>query len=337
MISTLEGFSQILQFGAQQFVCHLDKVDLSYNIFQAALNHRADENPKFFQKLDRYRAVFFTADSFSMLFTAIRLAADLENKYHLMESLIATSYGDGVTCMLSAVLVSSAALGILASCQIDKFAAPYLDLGIPNITLSRPNRETIKQFLYVARIAIKGLIFFSPQGPFYALSAAVQIYSLIKLTAHRWVEFKNEGILIPSAQVKWGASRVSSTYFFLIHSMKGQPTEDCSVCLEPNPSIYFCPSHTFHPECVVDTIKAKAQSFLNGLEIRDKLIIETEHRTNGVRTHSTYSAEYTVGLQASNVPCCPLCRFKPVYNDFIVKINDHRYGWSSTQIEWIGN
>jgi len=190
--------------------------------------------------------------------------------------------------------------------------------------------------MYGVRIVTNiGLIYFSGGGLIPALSIAFEVYSLIGISQRNWFEFTKE-IDITHPELSRLASKASVTYTFLFQNLYSHQAEGCTICREDQPAneLYFCSNHTFHTSCIVEMIQSKINSFIEGLSVQRRNEVETQHYRNGGYTHSTYSANYLITMPRANVPSCPNCREQPAHNEFNVKFNDNRYGWSPTTITW---
>jgi hypothetical protein len=347
--TTLRAIGEVSSLVAQNY----DKIDLAYNTIQAGCIRKGSESPHFFSKLDNHQHLFYIADIISLIATSILALLNLERKYNisLLDSVDIISFSGWLT--FSSIL----GLGLGSVALLNKFYKPT-DLKLKEMTFERPIKEKTKQLLNACRIIINiALVFFCPTNPFFILSAALEVYSLIKISQRVWCKFtkrvdrelaftylENFGRHFWSRNLqpltKVFAHSMSVTYLFLmqpfVHSKTDPENTMCTICREndPSPDVYFCKNHTFHLSCVAEMLNTKLQDFGRFLRVKDRIVTETIHY-HPFSKETSYSAMYHIDMPRNALPSCPNCRNSPNQNDLIVEIQDEEYGNSPSEITLI--
>jgi hypothetical protein len=335
-----QSIGNALNFVAQNY----EKVDFSYNTLQAWCTQKADENPKFNASVFRYYALTIIADVGSLIATSCMLMGNLENKVKWIRNYKHSFF---IHAGLGAVIVSTAILGVYL---INRYYKPAIPLGqdIQNFSINRPYYEKARQVILVIRIISNiALAVLNPYNPFFVLNAALEIFTLAKITQRKWVEFKKEfDLIIQGNFQQLLTNKMRVTYHFLIQDVKvkglAKNEEDsCSVCLDSPEEeellkdVYSCPEHTTHAKCLLDTLGSKSKDFHQGMHLKGRRETETRHYTNHCYTHSTYDVKYDLDVPKTNLPSCPSCRDISDHNSFAVEFYDvKRNKWADGVIAW---
>ncbi len=328
--------------------------DLAYNAARSLAIKIGSENPKFFSKLYAAREWVAVSETVSFVASGLFAAMEAEEKYEVFSKM-----GRGFSYLPSAVLGQIGAYvpvtffaavltaGYFAISFINDYTKP--DLGLtPNesryIEINRPSLEVYEQVVYLAKLTMTlALVFFAPSSPMFVANAALELYSLAKITQRKWIQFKYEqavdikGHSVPGFMQTVG-NRLRFTYNFLIQDApKDAPKggEECPVCRDENLEVFVCNQHAYHLKCYVAWVNEKLRKVFEGLRAVKRTPVETRHHTDGRYTHSTFSAHWELSLPAGNKVPCMLCTVGLPHNTYEIEANDSEFGWVSTRVTWL--
>lgn len=310
-------------------------IDLGYNIIQAGITHRANQNPGFFAKIEKIKNIFMAVDFISGSVTALVLIEKMERRFHGDAEII-------IALGMVAFTISSIAIVRLFNKLFKPKDEIITNEEIKNNIISklnweRPFSDKEKQFSYVVRSVINIALFcISAYNPIFAISAAVEIYSLAKLTQRKWIHLhakKEEEIGSVGRQVM--ADKIKCDYYFLLQQTKKHSANEdgeCSICLDNSPDVYFCENHIYHRDCILQHIDTKMKTIFNSIDWKTRSVQEIRHYSGSNYTHSTYRAIWKADMSKTTIPSCPNCRGIPEQNKLKVLVKDRFYGWSPLKI-----
>ncbi len=175
------------------------------------------------------------------------------------------------------------------------------------------------QVIYLTGCVVSMALSFRSTSPWlYRAGAALQLYDFFKVAAWKWIRFdrKFNTSHQPSGE---GSHSLTVSYFLSVFPYQPSADEKCGMCLEPQPSVRFCESHSFHLGCIPGIVYQKSRLFLENLKwTRIPHIVLGPSRREWI--------DYNVTLEQEKFPTCPLCRRQPPVNEIAVVIDDQFKG-----------
>ncbi len=316
----------------------LDYANIAYNALQAGLNAFESRYPKLYFLMQKVKGVFIAIDFVALFWAVGKLAMVLDTKFNLLNGPESPLFALGSYGFICAWI----AIGIGAVYAINKFmswrrdAKKMLEVAMgeddtqpPNIKIEidfeKTNDQNFKQWMYVTRIVINvALACFVPGGGWFALSAALQTYSLISISQWKWMRFNIHYLATDKI-----ADRVRNFtlrfYTLLFPASKQQEDDQCAVCLDSKPDIQFCPEHLLHEACAMRLIYSKVKEFLNQCILN---IYE------GSDKHGRY-VDYHITLRNDIMPTCPTCRREPIFNKLTAEVDDKQCSRVRTEFSYV--
>ncbi len=214
-----------------------DKAFLAYNGAKAGIDTLQQSHPKLFERAYKINALFFALDIGFVMYMGVDIFTNLADRVTF--EFLPTS--------VIIVVCSGACLLILAVVCVGKINDYFKALHEKNdsdVTNQwyRPTDQKIYQGIVTSQVVLSvTLIFFSTQPFFYAATAAIQGYRLLKVSELKWLHVKDT--------------------YFLVQKAPAQPEENCVVCSKEQPNIYFCSQHLCHLQCAIEHIHKNSDGF----------------------------------------------------------------------------
>lgn len=312
---------------------------LAHNAIQSGIVHFESSNAKLFETICKVKSVLMALNIASIIWS-LKQCVDIVDKttnLYLLYAAPTTQIADLIGVLIGGgsliAVVTWIALAAKVVKRINNHFKPTTDLGIwPNGTVkwSNPSHQKWMQGFYITQIAMSvALTFFSGAPLLFGLSAACQIYSLIKTAQWKWIRFDRKWDLPPIRGD--GPLSYTVSYFCSAWPAKRKENEECPICLEDEEptTTQFCSNHSFHDKCIVGHINSKSDQFLSNLKSDDIVRnLVKEPQNNGiVREYITYK----INLPKNNVPSCPLCRGQPTQNEINITVQD-QFRWQKQNI-----
>lgn len=325
---------------------HLHKIDAAFNFGKALALKKTQEDYRFFRKFSDARHLLYKLDFISLIGNAIFVGMKAQENWAVVS--IIRPFPHIIALTAVGIPLGLTYLSLKLINLINKIALKEIRIGEKKYPCIRPKREAYGQLLYAARIIVQlATLYFAPTNPFFILSAACEVYSLLKLTQRKWVEFRHQGKMqleknlelknndtIPNIPL---SSTISTLYKFRI---LGQETAsgECLECEGDNPSLSFCGKHFFHMACAFQAIDEKVKDFANQVSLHQEKIkrelTSSYVEKNKQLVEAEFEAFYEITLPRTSLPSCPTCQVQPEWNEFSATISDPLFGTMPLEIDF---
>jgi len=324
------------------------KIDATLNFGTALLLKRAANNTHFFNKLARSQGFLTKLHFISLVSNVIFLGAKIEETWGIVAILKPLPHMIALTAVGMPVCLTFVSLKIVH--LVNKIALRSLTVNETSYPFTRPKREIYSQIFYTARLLTQiATIYFAPTNPFFIFSAACELYSLLKITQRKWVEFKHEGViqLKKNKEIRERGEiptmPLSSTIFALAKTRilaRSKTVEPCGICEKRDlpRDVSLCGKHFFHINCLFQNIQAKVDDFPTKIQENEQYI-QRELCHDGTFRGSQLvdlelEASYAISMPKESVPACPTCSLQPEWNEFSALISDSLFGTTPLELEF---
>jgi hypothetical protein len=185
------------------------------------------------------------------------------------------------------------------------------------------------QLLHLARLAMYVALAYLSRDRFWpivnAIGSALNLYNL--LSNPQRVLFSKvceEGLGLLRQD---GITSVKFTYETRAssHGDFSAESDECPICFDPKPDVFFCTNHRFCRECLKNYLGSKVAELIGASQYT---LTVMQHYVDGSPTHTTH--EYAIDVPETALPSCPLCRDHPKQNTCELTVSEAGYGQCRT-------
>lgn len=303
---------------------HLDKAYIINNVVQAGAERYKVKDTNSFQRVHKVQTIFNSINIGFVLWTLKQLYNELNSRYLISRIFL---YDPKYLISLLFVFGPSWWFGTnYIVSKINELTKPKEDLeqwhtNLPihpqalndiKVSWDTPYSQKLIQISHVTQIVISiALIFFSSAPLFFAISAALQLYALKKVTSCKWIRF-DRSFAVLNNDPSNGPQKFTVSYFFPIIALKSSEKD--------KPISPLCSEHPMDRLSLIRQVYEKSATFLQNFEF-NRSVVSKEYGFN-VKNY----IKYDVYLLKNNIPSCSVCNHLPSHNILEVEVEDIFYG-----------